>query len=184
MVKEVFDLDSYNYNQTLVTSNVDTSFSSVMTRSSSREELTTKLETISRIQSFPCRPTMMAYNTFQCSLAPPLWNPFRRPWCIYLAKFFCGSSLPYMVCLYIWLTGRKRIQNLVKHLKISFFVVKHLKISFFAKLVNNWKALIFFTKKVRVSRLKGFWIRLSSMKSKLQVLLYIAIWNNMYFLPC
>ena len=46
--KEVFDLDSYNYNQTFVTSNVDTSFSSVTTNSSSREDLTTKLETIRR----------------------------------------------------------------------------------------------------------------------------------------
>ena len=44
--KEVFDLDYYNYNQTLVTSNVDTSFSSVTTSSSSRENLTTKFETI------------------------------------------------------------------------------------------------------------------------------------------
>ena len=44
--KEVFDLDSYNYNQTLVTSNVDTSFSSATTSSSSRENLTTKVETI------------------------------------------------------------------------------------------------------------------------------------------
>ena len=46
--KEVFDLDSYNYNQTFVTSNVDTSFSSVTTSSSSRKDLTTKLETIRR----------------------------------------------------------------------------------------------------------------------------------------
>ena len=47
--KEVFDLDSYNYNhQTLVTSNVDTSFSSLTTSSSSREDLTSKLETIRR----------------------------------------------------------------------------------------------------------------------------------------
>ena len=46
--KEVFDLDSYNYNQTFVTSNVDTSFSSLTTNSSSREDLTTKLETIRR----------------------------------------------------------------------------------------------------------------------------------------
>ena len=46
--KEVFDLDSYNYNQTLVTSNVDTSFSSVTTSSSSSEDLTTNLETIRR----------------------------------------------------------------------------------------------------------------------------------------
>ena len=44
--KEVFDLDYYNYNQTLVTSNVDTSFSSVTTSSSSRENLTPKFETI------------------------------------------------------------------------------------------------------------------------------------------
>ena len=46
--KEVFDLDYYNYNQTLVTSNVDTSFSSVTTSSSSLKDLTTKLETIRR----------------------------------------------------------------------------------------------------------------------------------------
>ena len=38
--KEVFDLDSYNYNQTFVTSNVDTSFSSVTTNSFSCEDLT------------------------------------------------------------------------------------------------------------------------------------------------
>ena len=46
--KEVFDLYSYNYNQTLVTSNVDISFSSVTTNSSSHEDLTTKLKTIRR----------------------------------------------------------------------------------------------------------------------------------------
>ena len=46
--KKIFDLDCYNYNQTLVTSNMDTSFSSVTTSSSSREDLTTKLETIRR----------------------------------------------------------------------------------------------------------------------------------------
>ena len=34
--KEVFDLDSYSYNETLVTSNVGTNFSSVTTSSSSR----------------------------------------------------------------------------------------------------------------------------------------------------
>ena len=44
----------------------------------------------------------------------------------------------------------------------------------FAKLVNNRKPLIFFTKKLRHRHLKRFWIRLSSMKSKLQGLLYIA----------
>ena len=43
--KEVFNLDFYSYNQTLVTSNVDTNFSSVTTSSSSREDLTTKLVT-------------------------------------------------------------------------------------------------------------------------------------------
>ena len=48
MEKEVFDLDSYNYNRTLVTSNVDTSFLSVMASSSGREDLTTILETIRR----------------------------------------------------------------------------------------------------------------------------------------
>ena len=46
--KEVFDLDSYNYDQIFVTSNVNTSFSSATTSSSSREDLTTKLETIRR----------------------------------------------------------------------------------------------------------------------------------------
>ena len=46
--KEVFDLDSYSYNQTLVTSNVDTNFSSVTTGSSYRKDLTTKFETIRR----------------------------------------------------------------------------------------------------------------------------------------
>ena len=52
--KEVFVLDSHSYNQTLVTSNVDTNYSSVTTSSSSQnlesksEDLTTKLETIRR----------------------------------------------------------------------------------------------------------------------------------------
>ena len=32
-------------------------------------------------------------------------------------KFSAGLSLPYMVCLYLWLTARKRIQNLIKHLR-------------------------------------------------------------------
>ena len=41
-------MDSYSYNQTLVTSNGDTNFSSVTTSSSSCEDLTTKLETIRR----------------------------------------------------------------------------------------------------------------------------------------
>ena len=39
------DLNSYSYNQTLVTSNVDTNLSSVTTSSSSRDSLTTKLKT-------------------------------------------------------------------------------------------------------------------------------------------
>ena len=29
-------------------------------------------------KNFSCRPTMVADNTFQCSMTPPLWNPFRR----------------------------------------------------------------------------------------------------------
>ena len=44
--KELFDLDSYSYNQTLVTSNIDTNVSSVTTSSSSRENLATKLDSI------------------------------------------------------------------------------------------------------------------------------------------
>ena len=30
-------------------------------------------------KNFSCRPTMIADNTFECFMAPPLWNPFRRP---------------------------------------------------------------------------------------------------------
>ena len=30
-------------------------------------------------ENFSCRSTMVADNTFQCSMTPPLWNPFRRP---------------------------------------------------------------------------------------------------------
>ena len=40
-----FDLESYSYNQTLVSTNVDTNFSSVTSSSSSRGNLTTKLKT-------------------------------------------------------------------------------------------------------------------------------------------
>ena len=31
------------------------------------------------LENFSCRPTMVADNTFQCSMAPSLWNPFCRP---------------------------------------------------------------------------------------------------------
>ena len=37
-------------------------------------------------------------------------------------RFSCGSTLTYMVCLYLWLTGRKHIQNSVKHLKGVFLL--------------------------------------------------------------
>ena len=29
-------------------------------------------------ENFPCRPTVIVDNTFWCSMAPPLWNPFWR----------------------------------------------------------------------------------------------------------
>ena len=31
------------------------------------------------LKNFPCRPTIVTDNTFQCSMAPPLLNPFHRP---------------------------------------------------------------------------------------------------------
>ena len=37
-------------------------------------------------------------------------------------KFSCDLPLSYMVCLYLWLTGKKCIQNAVKHLMWGFFV--------------------------------------------------------------
>ena len=39
-----------------------------------------------KFQNVSRRPTMVADNTFQCSMAPPLRNPFRRP--------YLKSSLP------------------------------------------------------------------------------------------
>ena len=41
----------------------------------------TVLDTLERLElkNFSFRLTMVAGNTFQCSIAPPLWNPFRRP---------------------------------------------------------------------------------------------------------
>ena len=53
----------------------------------------------------------------------------------------------------------------------------------FAKLVNNWK-LLTFSQKLHLIRLTVFWIRHSWIKIKLlgQVLLHIAIWNDMYLL--
>ena len=44
-----------------------------------------KVKTIKRLSSrskfklFSCRPTMVTDNTFQYSMDPPLWNPFRWP---------------------------------------------------------------------------------------------------------
>ena len=52
-------------------------------------------------------------------------------------------------------------------------------VELFAKLIINWKPLIFFHKELRLRRLKGFRIRLTCIKSKLKV----AIWNNMCLLP-
>ena len=39
-------------------------------------------------KTFPCRPTMVASNAFQCSMAPSLWNPFRQPcvWHIFISN--------------------------------------------------------------------------------------------------
>ena len=54
----------------------------------------------------------------------------------YTYLFSCGSSLRYMVCLHLWLAGRKCIQNPVKHPMWSFLLK-----------VNSWKRLIFFTKR-------------------------------------
>ena len=31
-------------------------------------------------ENFSCLPTMVADNTFHCSMAPPLWNPFHQPY--------------------------------------------------------------------------------------------------------
>ena len=42
----------------------------------------TVLPILKRIEfkNLSCRLTLVADNTFQCSMAPPLWNPFRPPW--------------------------------------------------------------------------------------------------------
>ena len=42
-------------------------------------------------KNFSYRPTMVADNTFQCSMAPPLWNPFCRPWFWKHAAKFTGE---------------------------------------------------------------------------------------------
>ena len=42
-----------------------------------------------------CRPTMVADNTAQCSMAPSLSNPFRRPW-IYISIYINTYKFMYM----------------------------------------------------------------------------------------
>ena len=42
-------------------------------------------------KNFSSRLTMVADNTCQCSMAPPLWNPFRRP-CIFLPTYHRNIS--------------------------------------------------------------------------------------------
>ena len=42
-------------------------------------------------KNFSYRPTMVADNTFQCSMAPPFWNPFCRPWFWKHAAKFTGE---------------------------------------------------------------------------------------------
>ena len=59
------------------------------------------LERLLEFRNFSCQPTMVAGNIFQCSMAPPLWNPFPRS-CLYffiginlMAYFFSIHSLSY-----------------------------------------------------------------------------------------
>ena len=47
--------------------------------------------------NFSCWPTM-ADSTFQCSMAPPLWNPFRQPWYKSLFNHYMNLSFNhYMI---------------------------------------------------------------------------------------
>ena len=46
-----------------------------------------------KFKNCSCRPTTVAGNAFQCSMAPPLWNPFRRPWISSLGVFNGKFSL-------------------------------------------------------------------------------------------
>ena len=50
----------------------------------------------------------------------------------------------------------------------------------FAKLVNSWEPLIFFTKSSVLDFLKDSEYASAAIKN-LQFLLYIAIWNNIFF---
>ena len=53
-------------------------------------------------ENFPCRSTMVADNSFQCSTAPllcPLWNPFCRPW---KKRLFYHYRCKDMVSLFVW----------------------------------------------------------------------------------
>ena len=44
-------------------------------------------------KNFPCQPTMVAGNSFQCSMAASLWNQFHRPWYKFLCKGFVTDSI-------------------------------------------------------------------------------------------
>ena len=45
-------------------------------------------------KNFSCRPTMVASNTFQCSMASSLWNPFRQScvWHIFISNVLIKIS--------------------------------------------------------------------------------------------
>ena len=46
-------------------------------------------------KNFSCGSTMVASITFKCSMAPPLWNPFRRP----CYKVFSSNDLMLSFCI-------------------------------------------------------------------------------------
>ena len=57
----------------------------------------TILAILERLECFSCRPTMVADNTFQCSMAPPLLNPFCRH-CLSLllvTQYIAGLKVSY-----------------------------------------------------------------------------------------
>ena len=59
-------------------------------------QIVTVLSILERLEfkNFSCQPTMVVDIPFQCSMGPPLWNSFRRPWNPLLTQL-CNLSQNY-----------------------------------------------------------------------------------------
>ena len=92
-------------------------------------------------KNFSCRLITVVDNTFECSMAPPFWNPFRRPWklvSVVSMNLSRKKEIRSHIKIFMFPIARP---SLLKSTDPNFFFRKNLK-----KIIEN---LYLFTKKVR-----------------------------------